>query len=77
MYYFIEGEFPFQGSDRTQLRKMKNTDIDSNMKKIVTMMMEILPTNRPTLDDIIDLKIPFFTRLGLKKHPFSNGDDEF
>jgi serine/threonine protein kinase len=77
IYYFIEGDFPFKGSDRSNLRKMRNTHIDNYVKQVVTMMMEIKPQNRPTLDDIIEQKSPFWNRLGFKKHPFGDYPDEF
>jgi serine/threonine protein kinase len=36
---------------------MLNPNIDSNMKKIVRKMMELEPKNRPTLDEIANLKL--------------------
>jgi hypothetical protein len=44
---------------------------------LVTIMMEIFPQNRPTLEEIWNLSVSFLTRLGFKKCFIDNDRDEF
>jgi serine/threonine protein kinase len=63
LYYFIENEFPFQGEDRLNPRKMMNQSIDIKVKNMVLWMLENDPMERPSFQQIKDFQIPFFKNL--------------
>jgi serine/threonine protein kinase len=62
MYYFIEDDLPFQGEERTKIRKMTNQSIDEKIKKMALWMLESNPEDRPSFQQIKNLQIPFFKK---------------